>query len=96
MKPKPYKVWIKSYLKGPSWPEYANVVAIVWDDATYAAEVEQSGLARATTFGVVVEATVEYIKVAAEVFSDKTVRDVSTIPAGMVRGIYKLSGGHVE
>ena len=89
----PYKTWLKRYLKGPSWPERAHVVSIVWDDATYAEEIATSGLARACTIGIVVEATPEYLKTAAEFFADKSVRDVTTVPAGMIVGIYTLGFG---
>ena len=88
--PRLYKQWLARYTKAGSWPEVVDIVGVVWDDATYAQDVENSGLARACTFGVVVEATAEYLKIASEVFADRSVRDVSTIPAGMVVGIHPI------
>ena len=90
-----YKTWLKRYLKGPGWPTRGTIVTVVWDDATYAQDVENSGLARATSLGIVVEATADYIKVAAEFFADKSVRDVSTIPSGMIVGVYALGGATI-
>ena len=85
-----YKAWLKRYQKGPEWPEKVSIVSVVWDDASYAQDVEDSGLARAVTLGIVVEATPSYVKTASEFFVDKEVRDVTTIPAGMIIQVYSL------
>ena len=90
-----YGTWRKRMEGKPLWPEYCHIVAITWDDATYSEDVENSGLARATTFGVVVEITSEYVKIAAETFCDGSVRDVNTIPVGMIAVIHNLGGGPV-
>lgn len=91
-KASPYKRWLTRYLKTNGWPESVHIVGVVWDDATYAQDVENSGLARACTFGVVVEATSEFLKVASEVFADRSVRDVSTIPSGMIVEVHPIGG----
>lgn len=88
----PYARWLKSYLRGPQWPEEGTLIGVLWCDATYAEDIENSGTAMALTFGIVVEATTDHIKIAAEIFEDKTVRDVSTIPAGMVRSVQRFAG----
>ena len=85
-----YGKWLKAHLKGDQWPKRAAIVSVIWDDATYCEDMERSGLSRAATFGVVVEATKDHIKTAAEVFEDKTVRDITTIPAGMVQRVVEL------
>lgn len=90
-----YKTWLKRYEKGPKWPERGAIVSVVWDDATYAQEIGDSGLARAATLGIVVEATSEYVKTAAEFFEDHSVRDVSTIPTGMIVSIHPLGEADV-
>ena len=89
-----YKRWLKGYAAGPKWPQRAQIVAVQWQDATYTTDVEDSGLAGAITVGIVVDATDQYIKTAAEFFHDRTVRDVTTIPAGMVQNIHPL--GHTD
>lgn len=90
-KPTPYKAWLRKFRGSPVWPQAAVVVSITWDDATQAHDVEDSGLARAVTLGIILEATSEYVKTASEFFHDKTVRDVSTIPAGMVVEIQTIA-----
>ena len=90
-----YKAWLRRHLRGSRWPDRASIISVVWDDATYAQEVEDSGLARATTVGIVVEATPEYVKTASEFFADKSVRDVTTIPSGMIVGVHSLGESNV-
>jgi len=53
--------------------------------------MSNSGTIVAMTVGVVVEATTDHVKLAAEVFEDKSVRDVTTIPAGMVERVGTLA-----
>ena len=86
--PVPYTRWLKKYLRGPQWPQQGTLVAIGWQDATMAEDIEQSGTIRAVTVGIVVEATPDHIKTASEFFEDLSVRDVTTIPAGMVHDIH--------
>lgn len=91
---KPYKKWLKLYNAGPQWPTRATLVAVQWQDATFHTELEGAELAQAVTVGIVVEATAVHLKTAAEFFHDGDVRDVTTIPAGMVQNIHPL--GHME
>ena len=91
-----YRTWLKRYEKLSHWPEHAHIVSVAWDDATYAQEIEDSGLARAVTLGIVVEATPDYVKLASEFFTDASVRDVSTIPSGMIVEIRPIGDTEVR
>jgi len=91
VKAKTYPLWLKWYRQGENWPKRLIVAAIRWRDATYSEEMSNSGTIVAMTVGVVVEATTDHVKLAAEVFEDKSVRDVTTIPAGMVERVGTLA-----
>ena len=86
-----YPTWLKWYRQGHEWPEQMTIVAVRWRDATYAEEISNSGTILAMTVGIVVEATGDHLKIAAEVFEDKSVRDVTTIPAGMIERVGSLA-----
>ena len=84
----PYPRWLKRYLAGPPWPRQGTLVAVVWQDATLADDIAESGTILAVTVGIVVDATSDHIKVVAEFFEDLSVRGVTTIPAGMIHAIH--------
>ena len=86
-----YQKWLRVYSKGPVWPERMIVLAVRWRDASFAEEIQNSGTIIAMSLGVVVEATADHVKLASEVFEDKSVRDVTTIPSGMVERVGVLA-----
>ena len=82
-----YGKWLKEYELGAKWPDRLTVVAILWTDATKGEDLESSGTLTALTPGVLMRADRHEIVVAHEVFNDKGVRDVTTVPRKMVKDI---------
>ena len=69
-----------------------QAAAIVWLDASHAAEDDDRSLkpALAIVYGEILEMTDDYIKIAGEWFKDKdfTPREVRCIPKGMIVKVY--------
>jgi hypothetical protein len=84
-----YATWLKRFEKGAQWPAVTPIVGVLWGDATFhdgPAETAH-GVIAALTVGVVVRADKNMVKVAHEVFEDESERGITTIPAGMIRGV---------
>lgn len=80
-----YTTWLKKYeIAEKVWPEYVNFVAVLWVDASHAADSTDSGTIKSFTGGTVVGATKEYLKIAMEIFEDRSDRDVTTIPTTLI------------
>jgi len=80
-----------SYLKSAEETLFLTVVSVSWIDATSAPDQEDAHLMEVVTFGSLVDITKEHIKTANEVFENGEMREVSTIPIGMVSSIELIS-----
>ncbi len=69
-----------------------QVVAVHWIDAAKVDDgrtpPEDITPLHAVTFGVLIADETDFVRVAGEIFEDGSVRDVTVIPRGMVRGVY--------
>ena len=86
-----YQTWLKWFQRGKPWPHRLIVVAVRWRDATRAEDLSDAATILAMTVGIVMEATPDHIKIAAEVFEDRSSRDITTIPAGMIERVGSLA-----
>lgn len=82
-----YKAWAKKASGNPMWPEAVVVVGVTWVDATKGEDMRQAGSILAFTPGVLMRVDENEVVVGHEVFEDRSERDVTTIPAGMVKSI---------
>ena len=85
-----YGGWLKRYETGPQWPERLTLVGCLWEDAAHSEDSEESGTILSFISGVVVGADSKALKVAFEVFEDRSTRDVTTVPASLVRKVFRL------
>ena len=82
-----YATFRKKYAKIDHWPEHVIVVSCLWEDAAHSEDHEDASTMFSFISGTVVEATPKHLKLAMEVFPDKSARDVTTIPSTLIRKI---------
>ena len=88
-----YDKWLKAR-QPPYWPDVAELVLVLWEDAVKVEEHKDEGDAtpiRAATGLFVLEADHKHIVVSPEIFEDESSRDATGIPRGMVQRVIPIA-----
>ena len=92
-----YTAWLRRYKKLTKWPQALTIVGCLWEDAAHAEDSENASTIMSLICGTVVESNPKELKIAFEAHDDhgsRSTRDVTTIPASLVRRMYQF--GHVD